>query len=467
MKQIPRLSWCLLAATLLAAGCRGLPATGEKTARQNVATVGGQVVTNGLTLTTNATLTDCVLLAAQHHPAVIAAYADWAAAVENVTVARSRPDPKVTLDLSIVDAIKSTMSDGMSDALNTGNDAVQSVSLGLITDIPGPGKRAARAAAALAESRARYFQFQTAVQQAAFAVEKSFYPLYFLEAKLQVNRQTLALLANLEALARAQNEVGRATLQDVLRAQIEAEQLRNETENLEDSRQVLLAQFKAALGVPVDQPDPIVPTTVSFSATNEDDEAWLALAWERNPQLKALAAEIQAAEAGLRVARKEKWPDFTAGIAADVKASPVIWDPQLSMTLPIWRDKLAAQIAAAQRTRQAAVARLSSAQIDLAVDFAEQTYMLREANRELTLLLDRLLPRARQSLAVSRAAYRSGQVDFLNVMDAERTLLNFQLDEIAAQTQREIARAELRLVVAGISPPGAPALKTDKPQPVH
>jgi len=206
---------------------------------------------------------------------------------------------------------------------------------------------------------------------------------------------------------------------------------------------------------------------VSFSATNEDDEAWLALAWERNPQLKALAAEIQAAEAGLRVARKEKWPDFTAGIAADVKASPVIWDPQLSMTLPIWRDKLAAQIAAAQRTRQAAVARLSSAQIDLAVDFAEQTYMLREANRELTLLLDRLLPRARQSLAVSRAAYRSGQVDFLNVMDAERTLLNFQLDEIAAQTQREIARAELRLVVAGISPPGAPALKTDKPQPVH
>ena len=80
---------------------------------------------------------------------------------------------------------------------------------------------------------------------------------------------------------------------------------------------------------------------------------------------------------------------------------------------------------------------------------------------------ERLLPRARQSLEVARAAYRSGQVDFLNVIDAERSLLNFQLDEIAAQTQRKIARAELTLLVAGVPPENAPLLKTKNPKPAR
>ena len=131
------------------------------------------------------------------------------------------------------------------------------------------------------------------------------------------------------------------------------------------------------------------------------------------------------------------------------------------MTLPIWRDKIAAQIAAAQNIQRAATARLSAEQINLAVDFAGQTYLIREAGRGLSLLRERLLPRARQSVQVARAAYSSGQVDFLNVIDAERTLLNFQLDEIAAQTQREVARAELALIVAGTPPENAPLLQAD------
>ena len=128
------------------------------------------------------------------------------------------------------------------------------------------------------------------------------------------------------------------------------------------------------------------------------------------------------------------------------------------MTLPVWRDKLAAELAAAKDAKRAAEARLAMEQIALAADFAERSYDLREADRELSLLHDRLLPRARQVLEAARAAYRSGQTDFLNVIDAERSLLDFQLNEIAAQTSRALARAELQLVVAGVPPANAPLL---------
>jgi outer membrane protein TolC len=426
------------AAALVVAGCRGLPATGEKSARQDLAVVGGQL-TNSSVLATNTTLRDSVLFAVRNHPQVIAAYVDWAASVENITVARSLPDPKFTFELYAADIVSSLMP-------------------GLMADLPGPGKLAARAAAASAEGRAKYFQFETVALQTAFAVEKSFYPLHFLDEKIRVNRQSLALLASLETLARAQNEVGRATLQDVLRAQIEQENLKTETENLADSRRVLTAQFKAALGLPANQPDPPVPADAEFSEIKMSDEELLSTALKQNPRLKAMAAEIRVADASIRVARKERVPDFTAGGEVDVKASPFIWNPQLSMTLPIWRDKIAAEIAAAQAGQRAAAARLSAEQIKLAVDFAEQTYLIREAGRELALLRERLLPRARQSLAIARAAYRSGQVDFLNVIDDERALLGFQLDEIASQTQRAVAQAQLTLLVAGVPPENAPLL---------
>ncbi|HTL73930.1 MAG TPA: TolC family protein [bacterium] len=445
MPRIHQLVLPGLAVVLLAAGCRGLPATGEKSARHDLATVGGLLQTNLPVLTTNATLPDVVLFAVRNQPQVAAAYADWAASVENITIARSLPDPKLTFELDIADILKAIMP-------------------GIMAEIPGPGKLRARAAVASAESRAKYFRFESAALQTAFAVQKSFYPLHFLDEKLNVNRQSLALLASLEILARAQNEVGRATLQDVLRAQIEQEKLKTETENLEDSRHVLTAQFKAALGLHADQPDPPVPPDADFSETQSSDEDLFAAALKQNPRLKELAAEIKVAEASIRVAQKDKIPDFTAGGRVDVKANPIIWNPQLSMTLPIWRDKLAAELAAAQAGKRVAEARLSAEQISLAVDFAEQTYLIREADRELTLLHERLLPRARQSLEVARAAYRSGRVDFLNVIDSEQTLLNFQLDEIAAKTQREIARAQLLLLVAGVPPENTPFLKTETSQ---
>ena len=395
-------------------------------------------------LTTNATLREAVYFAVQNNPQVIAAYADWEAAVENITIVRSLPDPKLTFQAYFQDSLTSLMP-------------------GLAADVPGPGKRGARAAAATADSQAKYFQFATAVQQTAFEVQKSYYPLHFLDAKLSVNRQTLALLAELETLARAQNEVGQATLQDVLKAQIEQQKLQNETTNLEDSRNVMRAQFKAALGLRPEQSDPPVPAEPDFTDGKLDDEQLLANAWKENPRLQELAAEIRSAEANIEVARKERRPDFSAGLQAEVYEPPFYW-PQAGISLPIWRDKLAAERAAAEAGLRAATARLTAGQISLAVEFAEQSYLVREADRELTLLRGSLLPRARQSLELARAAYRSSRVDFLNVIEDERSLLNFQLDEIAAQTERELARAELTLLIAGLPPEPAPLLQNKSPE---
>ncbi len=94
------------------------------------------------------------------------------------------------------------------------------------------------------------------------------------------------------------------------------------------------------------------------------------------------------------------------------------------------------------------------------MDFAAKLYSYREASRNLALVRDQLLPKARQSLEVARISYLSGQLDFFNLSDTERTLLDFQLTEVAARTERELALAELSLLIVGVPPADAPILAT-------
>jgi outer membrane protein TolC len=178
-----------------------------------------------------------------------------------------------------------------------------------------------------------------------------------------------------------------------------------------------------------------------------------------------MEADVRMAEAAIALARKSKVPDFSLGLMTDVKAAPTMFRPVAGTTLPIWRDKIAAQITQAQANKRAAEARLTAEQIMLTVDFAMKSYDYREITRNLALLQDKLIPKARQSLDIARAGYLAGQIDFFNLIDAERTLLNFQLQEVEARTRREIVLAELSLMIAGVPPEGAPVLSPANPLP--
>ena len=397
------------------------------------------------TLTTNSGLGDFLTFAMLDQPSVEAAYFDWAASVERIAVERSLPDPQLSFQSDIADIVMTVMP-------------------GLMQEFPGPGKLKAAANVATAESKTKYFAFETAVLQTAFSLKRAYYQLLFLDENIRINRQTLDLLADLEKIARTQNEVGKVTLQDVYRAQIEEDQLTTEIANLDDSRRPLIAQLKGALGLTHDQPDPPQPTRFESTPLELKGDDLLATAFARNPRLKQMEADVRMAEAAIALARKSKVPDFSLGLMADAKAAPTMFRPQAGMTLPIWRDKIAAQIAQAQASKRAADARLTSDRIMVTVDFAMKSYDYREITRNLALLQDKLIPKARQSLVIARAGYLSGQIDFFNLLDAERTLLNFQLQEVEARTRREIVLADLSLSIAGLAPEGAPVLSSLSPE---
>jgi len=403
-------TYSVLILLILLAGCRGTPTPGEKEARRQVKAVAGSYRPEGHkpelpVLTSQSSLSNYLTYALLNQPQVEAAYFDWLASVEGITVARSLPDPQLTFQMDIQDVVTSLMP-------------------GLMMSFPGMGKLRVAGAVAAAASQVGYFAFKGASLASAYEVKRTYYRLYFLEEKSRVNRENLGLLRELERLARSQNEVGKATLQDVLRAQIEQERLNNELVNLEDSRGPLLAQWKAALGLGPNEPVPPVPERFEPTPLDVPADKWLEEALSENTRLKAIAAEVQTAEANIRLAYKARMPDTSVGFMADAKMSPVLYRPWGTVSIPLWRDKLAAQVAEAQANKRAGEARLTAEQINLAVDVADL----------------------------------AGQADFLNLAEAEQTLLRFNLDEVDARTQRELALAELSLIVQGMPPAGRGAI---------
>jgi outer membrane protein TolC len=438
----PYIAWILLLASLT--GCTGVPTPSEQAARRDLGAVAfryrpGDAKPELPVLTTESGLEEYLRFAMLNNPRIEAAYYDWAASVEQVTTARSLPDPRLTFEADITSVLMSAM-------------------VGLMVDLPGPGKLQAAGDVAATDSQGRYFAFETEVLRTAFAVKRAYYQLHFLEDTIRVQRETLKFLGDLERLAQQQNAAGRTTLQDVLRAQIEQERLKTQIENLEDSRGTLVSEFKAALGLGPDKPDPPVPERFVASGSAPDREEILQIALRRNPSIRRMAADVRQAQAMLDLARKSGVPDFSIGLEADVRANPTVLRPSFSMTLPIWQDKIAAEIARAQAGKQAAEARLSGEQIQLATDLTAMLYMYRESVRNAALLDGRLVPKGRQALQVARAGYSNGKSSFLDMIEGYRQLLDFELSLVEARAQRELSLASLSLLISGVPPQGSPTL---------
>ncbi|NLF22799.1 MAG: TolC family protein [Lentisphaerae bacterium] len=434
---------------VLLVGCVGTVIPAERAARDELAAVADRFRPDeakpGLpTLTPSSGLGDYLRFAILNSPRVEAAYQEWAASIERITTARSLPDLRLTFQVDIADMIMSTMA-------------------GLMVELPGPGKRRAAGGVAAEASRVRYHAFEMEVLRTAFAVKRVYYRLQFLEDDLRLQREMFSLLGAFEVQAQQQQAAGRASLQDVLRVQIEQEWLRNRITDLEDSRGTLVAELKAVLGLEAGAAAPPVPAAFTPSEAPLDQAEILELAARRNPRIRQLAAEVGRAQAQLELARQARVPDFNAGLEVDFKANPVMWSPMAGLTLPIWRDKTAAGIAGAQAETRAAAARLSQAEIELAAELAGLLYQYRTSARAMDLLEARLLPKGRQALEAARAGYANAQSGFADVIAGYRQLLDFERTFLEARTSRELTLASLSLLIAGTPPPGSPLPPADGP----
>ncbi|NLF30915.1 MAG: TolC family protein [Planctomycetes bacterium] len=391
-------------------------------------------------LAEDAGVDDLLLYAALHSPELEASFAQWKAALERIPQARALPDPRFTYRYYI-ESVETRV-------------GPQRQAFELAQTFPWLGKLALREDIAAAEAQAARRRFEAARLALAYRVRDAYHELAYLDRAIGITGQNIELLGAVEAIARRRYAVGAASHPDVIRAQVEQGVLADRLATLQQLRGPVAARLNAAMnrpaGAPLPTPRPAARIEASFT-----DEQLLAWAAEANPRLEALDFEVAARRHGIDLARRDYYPDITLGVGtidtgrADMDVSESGKDPVMAMVsvnLPLWHDRIGAGVREARWQHRAAVGRRAATANGLTVEVQRAAFDFADAGRKIGLYRDTLLPKAEQALLAAQRAYTTGAAAFQDYLDAQRTLLEFQLALDRATATRAQRLAELEML---------------------
>lgn len=396
------------------------------------------------TLDEHASATDYVLFAALNNPGLEAAYQRWRAAAERIPQAAAPPDPRITFGVFIEEIETRT--------------GPQEARFGVTQTIPWPGRLADRTDAASRGAMVQWRRFESARLALRERVLAELHELRYLDRAIAVTDENIALLRQFEEVVRARYRVGAGQHAEVIRVQVELGLLEDRARRLAQLRPALVAGVNAALNRPPATPIPAAPGFDDEPVTLDPD-AIVARAVERNPGLLALDEEREMQSRLADAARKEGYPDLTVGLEyiftgeAVNPATPGSGDDPVLLTfsinLPIWRARVDAGVREAVARRLAVSHERADESNRIAAAVHRAWFDHTDAERRVRLYEETLIPKADESLRASLAAFRAGDASFLDLLETERTLLEFALAVERARADRGIARARLESLAGG------------------
>jgi outer membrane protein TolC len=312
---------------------------------------------------------------------------------------------------------------------------------------PWFGKIDARTRAAEKETSAAQQKYQAARLSLFKEIKEGFYEFAYLAGAIDIARENLELMRHFGEVAETKHMTAEASHPDVIRAQVEIAKLEDVLRGLNQLREPTVSRLRTALTLPADTNLPW-PKTGDFNAVEVDYERLVNMLRQKNPQLAALNYEAIAAGSKITLAEKNFYPDISIGVEWEDMASSADRDGValvFSINLPLWRDSYRG----AARQAQAQKASIEQERIEtenvLLTKASQAYYEYRDSIRKIRLYRDTLIPKGRELLQASEAAYRQGTIDFLSLIDAQRTLLDYHLScqRAIADNRQKLAALEM------------------------
>jgi outer membrane protein TolC len=373
---------------------------------------------------------------------VESAYQSWRASAERLPQVSALPDPRLGVGFFL-------------DEVETRVGAQQAV-LRAQQTFPWPGELSGREDAAAQAARASWRRFEGVRLEVTEQVVSALHDLAYLDAAIRISRENLDLLRSFEEVVRARYRVGAGSHPELIKVQVELGQLEDRVAQLRAMRPSYVAQLNAVLNRDADAPVPEMER-LPDRTLDADPAALVEQARRSNPSLLALDDQAEEQQYLAEVARKQGLPDVTVGLdyflvddAQDSSIPESGDDPILlsfGVTVPLWRDKYRAGVREALSRRLSISFQRASEANRIAAALHRAWFEHTDADRRVRLYEQTLIPKAEESLQASLAGFRTGQTSFLDLLDTERTLLEFALAAERARADRGKALAVINRLV--------------------
>jgi outer membrane protein, multidrug efflux system len=288
------------------------------------------------------------------------------------------------------------------------------------------GIEAAGAEAGAADARLRDTQVIVAAE-----VARNYLELRGAQKRLAVARANLEYQRETLELTKTRFDLGRGTQLDVSSAQARSSATEAEIPSLVAAETVAANRLAVLLGLrPGALAEELAPrelaphlTTLAVGAPEE--------LLKRRPDIRAAERELAAATARVGLAKADLFPrltltgfiGFIAGDAGDLGESQSrAWSLTPAFSWAGFGSGGRAHVAAAEARTDAALATYESTVLR-ALEETENAFAVYGAQRQRLSALIEQAAASREAAELARVRYREGAVDFLRLLDAERTLL--------------------------------------------
>ncbi|OGP57429.1 MAG: hypothetical protein A2V67_19690 [Deltaproteobacteria bacterium RBG_13_61_14] len=389
-------------------------------------------------------LEDLIQEALAHNPELQARAEEWSAAKEQVPQAGALPDPMLTLGVMSLPV----------DSWSFNREPMTQKTVEVSQAFPFPGKRPLLTEAKKAERDAAESKLRALQNQVTCEVRQAYAELYYLDHALEVTRQNQELLRQFIQVAGALYAVGKGLQQDVLKAQVELSMLLDQEIMLTQDRKMAAANLNRLLGR---DPSAALESArrLDLEPLPADAKALAEKAAAANPELAEADRMVAESQALARLAQRSYYPDFTVmlgyGFREDVtmagnrvEQSDLV-SGSVGFNLPIYSFRKQSKQAAEGRAR---VQERRHEREDRAWRVREEvaaTYAQAErAWRQIQLYQGGIIPQSENSLKSAMAGYQVNKVDFLTLLDSQKTLydLEIRLRRRQADYSRAIARLD-------------------------
>lgn len=394
-------------------------------------------------------LSDLLQEAQRANPTIQAARARQAARAQRRPQVTSLPDPKLQLTVQL-ESVETRV-------------GPQRGGLGISQTFPTAGKLKLRGAIADHGTQAADEVLRAVELRVEAELRQAYYDYWFTRRSREITQEMMDLLVSGERVARTRYAAGRGTQAVILKAQVELGVLEDRLRTLDELEPTQIQNILSLLDRPpaasLGEPSP--EDLVEHEVLPPLEELFEKAA-RLSPAVRSLDVQADQKALEAKLARKARVPDITFGVtwiptgSALNPATPGNGDDPFLATVGVNLPLRRRRYRAAERERaleREALLRSRDGEVnDLEAALKKAYFAYSDGRRKLSLYRDSLVPKGRQSLEATFSSFQAGRASFLDLLDAERVLLDFELSHArgVADHLKAIAAIE-RLVAEAVS----------------
>ena len=348
----------------------------------------------------------------------------YSAAESSVNVNSNLPDPMLTLGLANLPT----------NTFSLTQEPMTGKIIGLSQAIPFPGKLGSLAGVSEKDAQIVLQEINDAKNEIVKEVSQNYFELIYTRKAIDVANENLKLLSEIAKVVRTNYSVAKASQQNLFKVELEITNLNDKIVELKNKESSITAVLNAQLLRPQDVSiltDSLPAIQYRMFSQKELDS----LAVQNRPYLAGIELAKKKAELQEKLAKYDYLPNFNLSVQYSQRDRIAMTNTPLAdfasfmvgISLPLnYGGKVSSKVEETEAMQDMYDQQYSLSIQMLNSSFGTSISKLKSLQERIKLIEEAELPQAQHAYTSSLSSYQVGEIDFINVIDAQSKL--YQID---------------------------------------